>query len=121
MHRRFLSSLSHAFRGIRLVWKEEQNFRIQSAVALLVTVALLAFGFSYSESAIIIFAMMLVLGGEMFNTLVENLLDVIEPRHHASVGKMKDMMAGVVLLLSVGAAVVGALVFLHHFEIPVAR
>jgi diacylglycerol kinase len=116
MQRRFLVSLSHALRGIGYVWKEEINFRIQTAAGIAVLLALIAFRFTYSEAAIIIFAMMLVLGGEMFNTLVEDLLDVIQPEHHRSVGRMKDMMAGVVLLLSIGAALVGLLVFLHHFE-----
>jgi diacylglycerol kinase len=117
MIRRFLRSLKHALHGIRQVWREEPNFKIQSFFAVVVLVMLVAFGFSYSESAIIIFSMMLVLGAEMFNTLVEDLLNVIEPEHHRSVGKMKDMMAGVVLLMSVGAVIVGALVFLHHFTV----
>jgi diacylglycerol kinase len=117
MTRRFLRSLSHACRGVRQVWKEEPNFRMQTAAAAAIVVFLVAFGFTYSESAIIIFAIMLVLGAEMFNTLVEDLLNVIEPRHHASVGKMKDMMAGIVLVLSVGSGIVGAFVFLHHFTL----
>ncbi len=116
MRHRFLRSLSHALRGIGQVWKEEPNFRIQSAAAILIVIALIVFQFSFSESAIILFAIMLVLGGEMFNTLVEDLLNVIEPEHHASVKKMKDMMAGIVLLLSCGAGIVGVLVFFHHFS-----
>jgi undecaprenol kinase len=115
MTRRFLRSLTHALHGIRQVWREEANFRIQSFFAVVICVMLIIFRFSYSEAAIIVFSMMMVLGAEMFNTLVEDLLNIIEPKHHKSVGKMKDMMAGVVLLMSVGAVVVGALVFAHHF------
>lgn len=113
---RFLRSLSHALHGVRTVWKEEPNFRLQSVTAVAVLAFLAYFRFTYSESAIIVFSMMLVLGAEMFNTLVEDLLDVIEPEHHASVGKMKDMMAGVVLLMSCGAVLVGVLVAAHHFR-----
>ncbi len=116
MSQRFLKSLSHAVHGVRQVWRQEPNFRIQSAFATAILFLLYFLGFSYSESAIIVFAMMLVLGAEMFNTLVEDLLDVIEPEHHVSVGKMKDMMAGVVLLMSCGSVVVGLLVVLHHFN-----
>ena len=115
MTRRFWKSLSHALRGIRQVWKEEPNFRIQLCIAAAVCIALIWFDFTYSESAIVLFSMMMVLGAEMFNTLIEHLLDIIEPNHHASVGRMKDMMAGIVLLLSVGAVVIGVLIFFRHF------
>lgn len=115
MSRRFLRSLTHALHGIRQVWREEANFRIQSFFAVVICVMLIVFRFSYSEAAIVVFSIMMVLGAEMFNTLVEDLLNVIEPKHHKSVGKMKDMMAGVVLLMSVGAVAVGTLVFAHHF------
>ena len=107
--------MRHALRGIHFTWKEEVNFRLQSVAAALVIACLFVFEFSYSESAIILFSIMLVLGAEMFNTLVEDLLNIIEPNHHTSVGKMKDMMAGIVLLMATGALIVGALVFLHHF------
>lgn len=117
MSQRFLRSLSHAMHGVRQVWQQEPNFKIQSAFAVIILFLLYYFGFSYSESAIIVFSMMLVLGAEMFNTLVEDLLDIIEPQHHASVGRMKDMMAGVVLLMSCGSVVVGVLVVLHHFRV----
>jgi diacylglycerol kinase len=116
MSRRFRQSLTHAVHGIRLVWKDEANFRIQTFCALLILILLFAFQFSYAESAVVLFAVMSVLGAEMFNTLIEDLLNIIEPKHHTSVGKMKDMMAGIVLLFSVGAAVIGLLVFLHHFS-----
>ena len=112
----FLRSLGHAVQGICQVWRDEKNFRIQSCVALMIIALLLIFRFSFAEAAVVIFSVILVLGGEMFNTLVEDLLNVIEPKHHASVGKMKDMMAGIVLVLSSGCALIGALVFLHHFE-----
>lgn len=115
MKQNLFRSLGHALRGLRLVWREELNFRIQTMAALAVVLFLIAFRFSLLESAIILVTILLVLAAEMFNTLLENVLDVIEPEHHASVGRMKDMMAGVVLLLSIGSCVIGAAVVGYHF------
>ena len=112
---RFWNSIRHAFRGLRFVWKEELNFRIQTCIAICLCLFMIGFAFSAMEAVIIILTILLVLGAEIFNTLLENALDVVQPDHHVSVGKMKDMMAGVVLLLSVGAVVIGGLVVVQHF------
>ena len=115
MIRKFFRSLGHALRGLKYVWREEHTFRIQSACALCVVVAMIAFRFTYIEITFLLLAIMMVLAGEVFNTLLEDILNIIEPRHHAIVGRLKDMMAGVVLVLSCGALAVGIVVALHHF------
>jgi len=111
----FTRSLSHAFRGLRHVWKHERNFRIQLVCAVVACIGSVALGFSALETILILLVILFVLCGEIFNTLLEDVLDIIHPDHHATVRNMKDMMAGVVLLLSCGALLIGALIVIHHF------
>ena len=55
----------------------------------------------------------LVLGSEMINTSLEYLLDLLIPQFHLVVGKIKNTMAGAVLLFSLTALVVGFLIFMR--------
>lgn len=71
--------------------------------------------FSLIELALILFACLLVLGSEVINTFVEDILDEIHPDHHSVIGKAKDMMAGLVLLHSIGGMLIGVAVFSGHF------
>ncbi len=62
---------------------------------------------------------------ELVNTAFEHLCDVVQPELHASVKAAKDVAAGAVLVASIGAAVIGVLVFWPYvssqFWPPAAR
>jgi diacylglycerol kinase len=115
MVRKFHASLRNAVKGMVFTWKQERNFRIESGIGLFVIVAALLLRFSYPELCVIIVAVAAVLAAELLNTIVEELLDVLEPRYSESIGHLKDVTAGLVLLLSLFSAAVGALTVLHHF------
>ncbi len=59
----------------------------------------------------LVVAITLVLVAELLNTAFEHLCDVVQPELHASVKAAKDVAAGAVLVASIGAAVIGALIF----------
>ncbi|MEI6842904.1 MAG: diacylglycerol kinase [bacterium] len=110
-----INSFKNAFRGIRTTWQEELNFRIELAVTLVVLVLMIMFRFSFGESALCIVAIVLVLSAEIVNTVVEDLCNKVEPAYDSAIGKIKDTMAGLVFVSSLGAFVLGILVFWHHF------
>ena len=115
MHRKVLPSFRHAFRGIRTAWADGWNFRIHILCAVILIFIMIYFGFSYLEWAVLLGMATIVLCGELMNTVVEKMLDIVEPGHHPLVGKIKDMAAGGVLLASAGALAMGVFVFVHHF------
>jgi len=51
------------------------------------------------------------LGAEIFNTAFEKLLDHLAPEEHPEVGKIKDLLAGGVLIFSGIAVIVWARLF----------
>lgn len=71
--------------------------------------------FTFIETSLLVFAILLVLAAEMVNTIIEDAYDTVHPSHHELIGKVKDMMAGMVLLHAIGAVLIGALVFANHF------
>lgn len=107
-------AFTYAASGLRAVWKEERNFRIQVAVGILVCAGMAYFGFSAIESAICFVAIALVLCGEIVNTALEDLCDKVEPNRDPAIGKIKDMMAAYALVSSLGALLAGILILKNH-------
>jgi diacylglycerol kinase (ATP) len=61
-------------------------------------------------------AIAIVWTAEALNTALEFLADVASPEFHPLVRDAKDVAAGAVLLTSVAAVVIGAIVFWPHIE-----
>lgn len=109
--RQFLKSLSYAVHGIRRVWQEEQNFRIQVGFAAVVVVAMFALHLGTAEKAILTLAAVMVLVLELLNSAIERVMDMLKPRLHHYVEEIKDVTAAVVLVAALGAALIGVLIF----------
>lgn len=107
-------SFRYAFRGISYVYKTEQSFRILILASLLVVVLMIYFSVTFREAALLILVISGVLGLEILNTAVEKLLDLLKPRlnHYSQI--IKDLMAATVLIASLGALVIGLLIFLPY-------
>lgn len=108
------ASFMYAFRGIAYVFKTEQNFRLHTAVGLVVLGVAGYLKFSLGKMSLLVLVIMLVLMMEMVNTALERFTDLLKPRLHHYVSTVKDIMAGVVLITAVGAVVIGAMLFLPY-------
>ena len=112
--RRFARSLKFAWNGIMTLAKEEQSFRLQLLAAAVLGVLVYLFDLSRGEKALVVVVAAFTLVLELLNGAVERLVDLFKPRIHAYAEQIKDMMAGAVLVSSVGALLVGILVFWPH-------
>ncbi|MFZ2522599.1 MAG: diacylglycerol kinase family protein [Minisyncoccia bacterium] len=115
MFQKFINSFGYAYRGIRTVFLEERNFKIEAFIALVVSIFAYAFDFSPIEILFCLVAITIVLLSEIINTAMEDLCTKVEPNHDHTIGKIKDIMAGFVLVSSVGALLIGVIVFYNHF------
>ena len=111
---KLVRSIGWAINGIRTVWKEEVNFRIETAIALVVIGGGLYLQFTKLEWAFIIVCISVVLSSEILNTAVEDLCNKVEPNTDPIIGKIKDMMGGFVLVVSATSAVIGVMIFTNH-------
>ncbi len=111
----FGHSVTHAWRGLVTVFKSEQNFRLQILIAIIVTALAVYFPLRVWEVILLILLMMLVLMMELLNTAIEYFADLLKPRLHHYVLVVKDIMAAAVLLVSLGSAIIGIIIFLPHF------
>lgn len=108
---RLVRSFRYAFRGVSHVFREEQSFRTQIVVALIVLILALFFHVKIWEAVALILVIIMVLVLELINSIFERIVDVLKPRMHPYVEAIKDMMSATVLLASLGAAIVGILIF----------
>lgn len=109
--RRIPQSFRYAVRGIWHVLRNERNLQLHVLATLAVIGLGLGLDISGPEFAIILLAIGIVLTAEVLNTVIEDFLDVIHPQHHESVRRIKDALAGAVLLAAFVAVGVGALIF----------
>lgn len=101
-----------AWSGIVVAWRDEQSFRIQVAFALAVPIILLLLRVSAIWWALVVVIVLLILAAELFNTALESLIDHLHPEMHPRIKIAKDCAAGAVLLLSIGAVIVGTIILL---------
>jgi len=104
-------SFRNASRGVWALIRTERNARIHLAATALVVASGIVLGVSRAEWAVLGLAIALVWSAEAMNTAVEALGDAVSPEPNEAIGKAKDVAAGAVLLATIGAVVVGLLVF----------
>jgi len=108
-----LFSFKNAFNGIVLLVKNEPNFRLHFIVIAVV----LIFGFilklNKTEWVCITLIITAVILAEAFNTAIEYISDFISPNYHTSIKQIKDISAAAVLLTSIGAVIIGLIIFIN--------
>ena len=111
----FARSLSRAWTGLCIAFKEERSFRVHVAMACAVFTCLAIFPLELWQRCLLLVVTMGVLVLELINSSVERLLDLLKPRLSSYVGEIKDLMAGAVLLASLFAAIIGLFVLGPYF------
>lgn len=107
-------SFRYAGKGILYAFKNEQSFRFQIVASIIVIIFMLLFSLSAWERIVLILLIFMVLILELINTTFEKITDIIKPRVHFYAEVIKDLMAAVVLLVSICALIIGFYIFLPH-------
>ena len=108
---RSTKSFIYAAKGIKTVWKEEQNFRFHSVVAILVLLLAVVLRVQKIEFIILILVISSVLTLELVNTMFERLIDILKPRVHDYSKVIKNISSGIVFLVAITSVVVGIIIF----------
>jgi diacylglycerol kinase len=103
-------SFGYAFAGIWYVYCTQRNAKIHVGIMSAVILMGLFLQLSAAQWAILVVTIGLVLSGEMFNTVVEALVDLTSPEFHPLAKVAKDAAAGGVLLLAITGVIVGLFV-----------
>ena len=109
--RKLINSFRFAINGIRSVWCEEENFRIEIVIGVIVLLMGFILDLLIIEWIFIIGCIGAVIAAEMLNTAVEDLCNKIEPNADPVIGKIKDIMGGFVLVVSLVSVTIGIIIF----------
>ncbi len=107
-----LNSFKFAFSGLKELFLTQPNAKFHLFAGFCVCGAGGYFGLSTAEWCAIVLSISLVIAAEAFNTSLEYLTNLVSPDYHPLAGKVKDLAAGAVLVIAIGAAIVGGIVFL---------
>lgn len=110
----FSKNFRYAWKGLRQAISEERNLQVQLVAALVVIVAGFYFSVTAGEWCILILCIGMVLGFELLNTALENLVDLVQPERHPLAGKVKDIAAASVLIVSITSLIISLIIFWKH-------
>ena len=106
-----ISSFKYAFQGMFSALKTERNLKIHVTIMLLVIIAGIVLKISKIEWIICIILFGLVIGGEMFNSAIETVVDIAMPDINSKAKFAKDAAAGAVLVFAIASAIIGFMIF----------
>ncbi len=105
-------SFKYAFEGLFTAFKTERNMKIHIIIMLLVILMGFLLKITTLEWIICIILFSIVIAGELFNTAIETVVDMIMPHKDEKAKIAKDVSAGAVLILAIGSAIIGLIIFI---------
>lgn len=110
----FFKSQGHARNGIKLIFKNERNFRIDLVFALLVVFAGFFFQISHTDWIALSLVISMVFISETVNSAIEALCDTVSLEYKVNIKYAKDVSAGAVLVSAFVSVTTGLIVFLPY-------
>ena len=110
--KKLIRSFGYAFKGVAYATTSQLNFRIHLVATVLATIAGFLFHISPGEWQWVMLCVAIVLVTEIFNTMIETLVDLVSPGFNEKAGRVKDMAAGAVVIAAAFALVTGLIIFL---------
>ena len=107
-----INSFKYACMGIKRAIKSERNMKIHVLATLIVTALGFILGLDPLEWVACIFSIVIVISSEMLNTALETIVDLVSPNINPLAKKAKDIAAGSVLVMAIGAFLVGLIIFI---------
>ena len=109
-----LRSFRFALAGIAVMLRTQHNAWLHLAATVVVVATAIVLKIDAEDWRWLVVAFVLVWVSEAVNTAFEHLCDVVSPQFHTAVKTSKDIAAGAVLIAAVGAAALGAMIFLPY-------
>lgn len=111
-----VKAFNAAIEGIIYTFKKERNMKIHYFVAVVTLISSLFLIDSKVEMILLLFTISLVVISEMFNTAIENTVDMITDEFHPLAKIAKDVAAGGVLIATLNAVVVGYILYYDKLD-----
>lgn len=118
-NKNFFEASKNAFNGIKFVIKDARNIKIQFVFAVMVVIASIILKVNVIEAAILALTIFAVFAFEFINTAIEKVVDLYTLEYNEIAKIVKDVSAAAVVMMCIGAALVGIIIFLPKLLIYV--
>jgi diacylglycerol kinase len=105
-----IASFRNAFAGLLYALRTQRNAKIHLAATLLAVAIGFWLGLDPAEWCLIILSIGMVWMAELSNTVLEKVVDLLSPEFNPLAKTAKDVKAGVVVVASSAAVLIGLLV-----------
>ena len=108
--RKLISGTYHSISGLLFAFREEQAFRLEAILCILLIPLSLWLGHTKIEKALLFFVWMLVPLVELLNSAIENAINRISHERHPLSRRAKDMGSAAVFVASLTCTMVWVVV-----------
>ena len=105
--KKLINSFKYALQGFASSFRTERNMKIHVVATILVIILGI-----YLKLNLIEWSIITIISAELFNTAIETIVDMVSPQKNEKAKLAKDISAGAVLILAIGSAIVGFIIFL---------
>ena len=110
------ASFRYATAGILSTLVCQRNMKLHWIAAILVAYVASTLNFDLATRVVLLFCVGLVFFAELLNTAMEALVDLFTSEYHHAARLTKDAMAGSVLVLATGTALVFATIIFNYLD-----
>jgi diacylglycerol kinase len=115
--KKIINSFKYAIEGFCSSFKTERNMKIHVSIMILVIIVGILLEINKYEWIICIICFAIVISGELFNTAIETITDMVMPYKNEKAKLVKDISAGGVLILAIGATIIGLIIFVPKISL----
>ncbi|MBN2580244.1 MAG: diacylglycerol kinase [Pirellulales bacterium] len=115
--RYWVNKFRNAFRGVKAGVRGQSSFFVHFFMTAAVIAAAVILDVSLTQWCLLLLCVTIVLTAEMFNSALESMAKAITGNLDPHLENSLDIGSGAVLLASVGAAVVGSIIFLARLGV----
>jgi diacylglycerol kinase len=109
--RNWITKFQDAARGFGVACRQGKSFVVHFLFAAAVLICAAFFKVTQTEWCLLVLCIAGVLTAETINSSLESLAKSVTSEHDENVGHALDMAAGAVLIISIGSAAVGMVIF----------
>lgn len=111
-NKNLLQALKNAMQGIKYVFHNERNLKIQLVFAILAIAISVFLKLTHLEWTLLCLTIGMVLFAELVNTAIEIVLDLYSEKYNENIKNAKDISSGAVLLTSIMSVAIGGILWI---------
>ena len=107
-----LSSFAYAWAGLKAALRTDHNTWIHLTLTIIAFGLAIALRIDRGEWMALVIVIAMVWTAELFNTVIEKIMDFLTTERHPQIKVIKDMAAAAVMVTALAAVIVGLLIFI---------